>query len=290
MLEEFKNHIPCEIRTRLDEQGTTELHKAGMVADSYELTHRKSGSGAQSNRWMGGHPGKAWSKPSGDLGQKGSSTTVQGQSGQSGNGRPMRRDVECFYCHAKGHVRSECEKVRRGQEQSRGRKPVGLVKSRNQMFQSGKMDGHGIVTQVESARLTDSRCSPDSLNTSDHTRDHCDGPGCVVDTSVGAVDIDDRPDGSCSVVSHGGDSRVSAGDRSHGDCHVESCGDSGPVSDMYNGFVSQGEVSDVMDGCQKNSVTILRDTGASQLLMLYSVSPESTDSEVGAEGLDPGNR
>ena len=28
--------------------------------------------------------------------------------------------------------------------------------------------------------------------------------------------------------------------------------------------MSQGEVSDVMDGCQKNSVTILRDTGASQ--------------------------
>ena len=130
LLEEFKNHIPSEIRTHLDEQGTTELHKAGMLADSYELTHRKSGSGAQSSRWTEGHPGKAWSKPSGDLGQRGSSTAVQGQSGQSGNNRPVRRDVECFYCHAKGHVRSECEKLRRGQEQSRGRKPVALVKSR----------------------------------------------------------------------------------------------------------------------------------------------------------------
>ena len=114
LLEEFKNHIPSEIRTHLDEQGTTELHKAGMLADSYELTHRRSGSGAQSSRWTEGHPGKAWSKPSGDLGQRGSSTAVQGQSGQSGNSRPVRRDVECFYCHAKGHVRSECEKLRRG--------------------------------------------------------------------------------------------------------------------------------------------------------------------------------
>ena len=51
LLEEFKNHIPSEIRTHLDEQGTTELHKAGMLADSYELTHRRSGSGAQSSRW-----------------------------------------------------------------------------------------------------------------------------------------------------------------------------------------------------------------------------------------------
>ena len=261
---------------------------SGMLADSYELTHRRSGSGAQSSRWTEGHPGRAWSKPSGDLGQRGSSTAVQGQSGQSGNSRPVRRDVECFYCHAKGHVRSECEKLRRGQEQSRGRKPIALVKSRNFVFQSGNTDGHGVVTQVESARLTDSRCSPDVVNTSDCTGDHCDGPGCVVDTSVDIVGTDDRSDVSCSVASHGGDSRVSVGDRSDGDCHVESHGDSGPVSDMYKGFVSQGEVSDVMDGCQKNPVTILRDTGASQSLMLSSVSPESADGEVGAKALIQG--
>ena len=78
MLEEFKNHVPSEIRTHLGEQGTTELHQAGMLADSYKLTHRKSGSGAQPNRWMGGHPGKAWSKPSGDLGQRELLTAVQG--------------------------------------------------------------------------------------------------------------------------------------------------------------------------------------------------------------------
>ena len=56
LLEEFKNHIPSEIRTHLDEQGTTELHKAGMLADSYELTHRRSGSGAQSSRLDGRAP------------------------------------------------------------------------------------------------------------------------------------------------------------------------------------------------------------------------------------------
>ena len=46
---------------------------------------------------------------------------VQGQSGQSGNSRPVGRDVESFYCHAKGHVRSEYEKLRRWQEQSRAK-------------------------------------------------------------------------------------------------------------------------------------------------------------------------
>ena len=126
------------------------------------------------------------------------------------------------------------------------------------------------------------------MDTIDCTGDHCDGPGCVVDTSVNVVGTDDRPGGFCAVVSHGGDSRVSAGDRSDGDCHIESHGDSGPVSDMHKGFVSQGEVSDVMNGCRKNPVTILRDTGASQSLMLSSVSPESTDSEVSAKALIQG--
>ena len=99
-------------------------------------------------------------------------------------------------------MRSECEKLKRGQEQSRGRKPVALVKSRNVVFQSGNTDDHRVVTRVESARLTDSRCSPDVVNTNDRTGDHCDGPGCVVDTSVDVVGTDDRSDGSCSVVSH----------------------------------------------------------------------------------------
>ena len=51
LLEEFKNNIPAEIRTHLDEQSVTELHAAAMMADSYELTHRKSGSGVQPNKW-----------------------------------------------------------------------------------------------------------------------------------------------------------------------------------------------------------------------------------------------
>ena len=112
----------------------------------------------------GRHSGKARSKPSDDLRQRRSSTPAQGPTGQSGNSRPVGRNVECFYCHTKGHVRSECGKLRKGQEQSKGSRPVALVKSRNRVFYTGNMDGHGIVTQVESATLTDTRCDPDVLN------------------------------------------------------------------------------------------------------------------------------
>ena len=76
-------------------------------------------------------------------------------------------------CHAKGHVKSECEKLRRGQEQARGRKPVALVKTRNCMFHAGNMDRHRVVTQVESARLTGTKCGPAVLDISSCTGDHC---------------------------------------------------------------------------------------------------------------------
>ena len=109
-----------------------------------------------------------------------------------------------------------------------------------------------------------------------------------MDTNVGVIDTGDRPAGFCCLLRHGGDSRVSVGDRSDGVCHVESRGDLSLVVDMHRGFVSQGEVSDVMDGCQRNLVTILRDIGASQSLMLSSVSPISTDGEVGAKALIQG--
>ena len=102
-----------------------------------------------------------------------------------------------------GHVKSECERLRRGQEQSRGKKPVALVKLRNRVFRSRNMDGHRVVTQVESARLADSRCGPGVLDISGCTGDHCDGPGCVMDTSVDVIGTGDRPDSSCHGLSHG---------------------------------------------------------------------------------------
>ena len=60
---------------------------------------------------------------------------------------------------------------------------------------------------------------------------------------MGVMDTGNGPDGSCHMLSHGGDSRVSAGDRSDGgcQCHIESRGDSGLVSDMYKGYLCPRE-------------------------------------------------
>ena len=54
-MEEFKNSVPSEIKTHLHEQKVTELHKAGVSVDDYELTYRKfvASAGTQSHKWSG---------------------------------------------------------------------------------------------------------------------------------------------------------------------------------------------------------------------------------------------
>ena len=112
LLEEFKNHAPVDVRIHLDEHKVTKLRDAGVMADSYELAHRKGDSGAHSNR--SGYPDRN-SVKGGSQSQAGSSPVSQSQSGQLSR-KVWDKDVECYYCHAKGHVKSKCIKFRRDQE------------------------------------------------------------------------------------------------------------------------------------------------------------------------------
>ena len=42
LLEEFKNCLPTEIKTHLDEQKAEDLHQAAVWADDYALTHKST--------------------------------------------------------------------------------------------------------------------------------------------------------------------------------------------------------------------------------------------------------
>ncbi|PNX70981.1 hypothetical protein L195_g057937, partial [Trifolium pratense] len=43
----------------------------------------------------------------------------RGNSGDKFRGRPWtRKDVECFYCHEKGHMKKECRKLKREQQEN----------------------------------------------------------------------------------------------------------------------------------------------------------------------------
>ena len=72
LLEEFKNHVPVDVRIYLDEHKVTKLRDAGVMADSYELAHGKSDSGARLSR--SGYPDRGLVK-GGNQGQVESSVS-----------------------------------------------------------------------------------------------------------------------------------------------------------------------------------------------------------------------
>lgn len=100
----------CPLMLNLDEQKVTELHNAGIFADDFELTHKKSGQGAQSySKWSGKQSGKTSDKSSVGTqgqgqGQTGSSSNDQGQNDR----KSFNKDIDCYHCHAKRHTKPEC--------------------------------------------------------------------------------------------------------------------------------------------------------------------------------------
>ena len=93
----------------------------------------------------------------------------------------------------------------------------------------------------------------------------------------------------CPSLSHSDDSWLS-GEAKSGevDRKVSDVADSSSVLDSYKGFVSQGRVSDVGGQGDSHQVTILRDTGAAQSLMLSCVAPVMEEGKVGAKAVIQG--
>ena len=100
LVEEFKNCLPTELKTYVDEQKVESVHQAAMLADDYALTHmpvfRHPGDPQPRKGNLDNLPsdGKNTSRPSNDL--------------------PVRQSLQfpggpaCCYCKKKGHVMSEC--------------------------------------------------------------------------------------------------------------------------------------------------------------------------------------
>ena len=117
MMEEFKNCLPSDIRTYLDEQKVDNLHEAAVYAEDYSLTHTTSfgkphpcdGNSADITLELakGGQPRALIT----------SNFTGGGPSGNySSNHLPA--GPTCFYCRKKGHIMSECQALPRKNERS----------------------------------------------------------------------------------------------------------------------------------------------------------------------------
>ena len=219
--------------------------------------------------------------------QAGSSSVSQSQSRQLSR-KVWDKDVECYYCHAKGHVKSKCTKFKRDQEQSGGKKPVGLVHVGRGMAEFGVGGSHRFVVPNVNAELASvgREAGAPCLDNGVGDRGRCLSVPNGVDEGVVLSEGD--LGGGCPSLSHGDGSCLPCeGKTSEVGQEVDSSVDSSSVLDVYRCFVSQGKVSDVR-GQSDHQVTILRDTGVAQSLMLSSVAPVSEEDEVEAKALVQG--
>ena len=90
LLEEFKNCIPLEIKTHLEEVQVESLGNAAKFADEYILTHKNFGKSDHK-------------KPSF---QKKSSSKDDSTSDSD------KKEITCFQCGKKGHVKANCSKFK----------------------------------------------------------------------------------------------------------------------------------------------------------------------------------
>ena len=100
LIEEFKNCLPTDIKTYVDEQKAGNLHQAATLADDYALTHKslfgRVLQGSRESQWSTGDP-----RP----------LTSQALGPRDQNERRLPRaptGPTCYYCKKKGHVLSEC--------------------------------------------------------------------------------------------------------------------------------------------------------------------------------------
>jgi len=104
MMEEFKNCLPADIRTYLDEQRVDSLHEAAVHADDYSLTHIVS-FGKSHFLDNSVHTPSARVK---DERSSLDSSTGRDRSWNSNSGY-LPAGPTCFYCRKKGHIMSECQ-------------------------------------------------------------------------------------------------------------------------------------------------------------------------------------
>ena len=95
--------------------------------------------------------------------------------------------------------------------------------------------------------------------------------------------------GVCHSVSHGNDLGLYSDDRLEGICGMVSAAvDLCSGLESYKGFVSQDQISDITGQGEGHQMTILRNTGASQSLLLTHVATVSAESEMDAKALIQG--
>ena len=265
LLEEFKDKARPDIRSHLDEQKVEELEKAAVMADDYALTHKMSSKSGnpQQKRYHGSGNRENVSRNMDDRKRQGKSTENVGLVSKV---EPLK-PISCGHCGKPGHIITNCWKLG-------GKTPCEHCCRFNHKSEDCRIAKNKLQKEVKPTGLTSLKglkVSP--FNESENSK------GVKVKPLIDRNNFVEKNKGIKVNPLH----------------NVKSCiedeispNTESDYMENYKPFISEGVVSLVGDENSSQKVKILRDTGATQSLMLDSVLPLTENSFTGANVLISG--
>ena len=114
-MEEFKNCVPSDIKTYLEEQKIDSLHWAATCADDYALTHKPFGKPPLCTDPFNGSVINSNGNNPRTVNQT-SQGNGWGSSHGNGRGASLPAGPTCYYCRRKSHLMSECGALQKNTE------------------------------------------------------------------------------------------------------------------------------------------------------------------------------
>ena len=265
LLEEFKDKVRPDIRSHLDEQKVEELEKAAVMADDYALTHKMSSKSGnpQQKRYHGSGNRENISRNIDDRKRQGKSTENVGLVSKV---EPLK-PISCGHCGKPGHIITNCWKLG-------GKTPCEHCGRFNHKSEDCRIAKNKLQKEVKPTGLTSLeglKVSP--FNESENQK------GVKVKPLIDRNHFVEKNKGIKVNPLHN--------DKSCIEDEISPNTES-DYMENYKPFISEGVVSLVGDENSSQKVKILRDTGATQSLMLDSVLPLTENSFTGANVLISG--
>ena len=265
LLEEFKDKVRPDIRSHLDDQKVEELEKAAIMADDYALTHKMSSKSGnpQQKRYHGSGNRENISRNMDDRKRQGKSTENVGLVSKV---EPLK-PISCGHCGKPGHIITNCWKLG-------GKTPCEHCGRFNHKSEDCRIAKNKLQKEVKPTGLTSLKglkVSP--FNESENQK------GVKVKPLIDRNHFVEKNKGIKVNPLHN--------DKSCIEDEISPNTES-DYMENYKPFISEGVVSLVGDENSSQKVKILRDTGATQSLMLDSVLPLTENSFTGANVLISG--
>ena len=265
LLEEFKDKVRPDIRSHLDEQKVEELEKAAVMADDYALTHKMSSKSGnpQQKRFHGSSNRENISRNMDDRKRQGKSTENVGLVRKV---EPLK-PISCGHCGKPGYIITNCWKLG-------GKTPCEHCGRFNHKSEDCRIAKNKLQKEVKPTGLTSLKglkVSP--FNESENQK------GVKVKPLIDRNHFVEKNKGIKVNPLHSDKSCIEDG---------ISPSTESDYMENYKPFISEGVVSLVGDENSSQKVKILRDTGATQSLMLDSVLPLTENNFTGANVLISG--